>query len=189
MRSSRLALAERVSESAKPEPSKKSASADSQTGGATVTDQILFVDDDKHTLDGYQRLLHGEFRVSTAPGGEQGLASIRLLGPFALVISDMRMPGLNGAEFLARVRKLSPCTVRMLLTGYRDIDLAIQAVNEGQIFRYLTKPCGRDELVAAIRLGLTQYRTNVEDDTLKREAREKKLTVPSSTGPKPFLVR
>jgi len=120
-------------------------------------------------------MLHSEFKVETAPSGREGLATIHLLGPFAIVISDMRMPGLNGAEFLARVRELAPQTVRMLLTGYKDLDRAIQAVNEGQIFRYLTKPCGKEEMVSAISLGLIQYRANVEAAELLKEAREREM--------------
>ena len=116
-----------------------------------------------------------EFAIETAPGGKEGLALIHLFGPFAIVISDMRMPGLDGAEFLARVRALSPQTVRMLLTGHKDLSRAITAVNEGQIFRYLTKPCSKEEMVSAIRLGLAQYRDNAEAAELIKEAREHRL--------------
>jgi DNA-binding NtrC family response regulator len=126
-----------------------------------VTEQILFVDDDQSILDGVERLLHGEYSISKAQGAEQGLATIQLFGPFAIVVSDMRMPGINGARFLARVHQVAPNTVTMLLTGYRDLDTAIVALNEGHIFRYLRKPCKKEELVKAIHLGLTQYRTNI----------------------------
>jgi len=134
-----------------------------------VDDRILFVDDDKNVLESYKRLLHKEFEIETVEGGEQALAEFHLFGPYAIVISDMRMPGMNGAEFLSRVRQLAPATVRMLLTGYRDIDMAIEAVNEGRIFRYLTKPCNKSNLIKAIKLGLAQYRTNIEDkETIKQ---------------------
>ena len=103
----------------------------SQSEVNTATEPILFVDDDKNVLEGYKRLFLGEFRVSLASGGEKALAAIHLLGPFAMVISDMRMPGMNGAEFLCKVRELAPETVRMLLTGYKDVDRAIAAVNHG----------------------------------------------------------
>jgi DNA-binding NtrC family response regulator len=137
-----------------------------------LTHQILFVDDDRGVLDGLERVLHGEFEVETALSGTEGLATIHLFGPFAVVISDMRMPGLDGAEFLARVRELSPLTVRMLLTGHKDLKHAVAAVNDGQIFHYLTKPCSKEEMVSAIRLGLAQYRENVEAAELIKEARE-----------------
>jgi len=123
-----------------------------------MADRILFVDDEPSVLDGYKRTLHREFEVDTAVGGEQGLALIRDQGPYAVVISDMRMPGMNGAQLLAQVRQRAPETVRMLLTGYTDLDAAMLAVNEGNIFRFLTKPCDKDILISAISAGLAQYR-------------------------------
>jgi CheY-like chemotaxis protein len=101
--------------------------------GNTVSDKILFVDDEPDVLNGYKRILHREFQVDTAVGGEKALAAIQEHGPYAVVISDMRMPEMNGAQFLARVRGTAPDTVRMLLTGYTDLDAAMQAVNEGNI--------------------------------------------------------
>jgi DNA-binding NtrC family response regulator len=126
-----------------------------------VEEKILVVDDEKSVLDSIERLLHGEFSISKAQDADQGLELIQQCGPYAIVISDMRMPGINGARFLARVRKLAPATVTMLLTGYRDYDTAIVAVNEGHIFQYLKKPCKKENLVKAINLGLTQYRANL----------------------------
>jgi len=132
-------------------------------------DKILFVDDEPSVLSGYQRLLHREFDVSIASGGEQGLASIRTDGPFAVVISDMRMPGMNGAQFLSQVRDQAPDTVRMLLTGYADLNSAMDAVNQGNIFRFLTKPCEKEILAKAIDTGLEQYRlVRMEKDLLEK---------------------
>lgn len=85
-----------------------------------MDNKILFVDDDVLILEGYRRMLHQEFSVSTAIGGQQALALLRASGPFAVVISDMRMPGMNGAEFLANVREKAPDTVRMLLSPLQD---------------------------------------------------------------------
>ena len=97
-----------------------------------MAEKILFVDDEALALAGYERALHRDFFLSTASGGTQGLATIETNGPFAVVISDMRMPGMDGAEFLAQVRQKAPDTVRMLLTGHADLNAAISAVNEGQ---------------------------------------------------------
>jgi len=144
-----------------------------------VEDRILFVDDEREVLDGYRRLLHGEFEIETAQGGGQALAALHLYGPYAVVISDMRMPGMNGAEFLAQVRQVAPDTVRMLLTGYNDMNLAIDAVNEGRIFRYLTKPCDKRDLVQAISLGFAQYHSNVIANESIRQAKEFKLQADS----------
>ena len=118
--------------------------------------KILFVDDESAVLAGYERALHRDFEVDTAVGGEQGLQAILENGPYAVVISDMRMPGMNGAQFLAKARKSAPDTVRMLLTGYTDLGAAMEAVNEGNIFRFLTKPCGKEILVPAINSGVEQ---------------------------------
>jgi DNA-binding NarL/FixJ family response regulator len=138
--------------------------------GETVNRKILFVDDELSILEGYRRILHHEFDVATALGTEDGFAALRAEGPFAVVISDMRMPGMNGAEFLARVRQKSPATVRMLLTGYSDMDAAIAAVNQSQIFRYLTKPCGKEVLVEAIQSGLEVYQSAIAERELVKKA-------------------
>jgi FixJ family two-component response regulator len=132
--------------------------------------KILFVDDESDVLDAYQRLLRHLFQVSGALGGEQGLTLMQSAGPFAVVISDMRMPGMNGAQFLAQVRERAPNTVRMLLTGHADLEMAIEAVNEGKIFQFLTKPCEREILVKAIQGGLETYRTAAAEKELVRKA-------------------
>jgi ActR/RegA family two-component response regulator len=134
-----------------------------------MADKILFVDDETSVLDGYRRILFRDYEVYTAEGGAEGLAAIREHGPFSVVISDMRMPEMSGAQFLAEVRRQSPDSVRMLLTGYASLDAAMEAVNQGNIFRFLTKPCTKEVLVAAINAGLAQYRlTTVERELLER---------------------
>lgn len=136
-----------------------------------MADRVLFVDDEQSILDGYQRLLRKEFDVSIALGGELGLAAIRGNGPFAVVVSDMRMPGMNGANFLAKVIESSPDSVRMLLTGYADLNEAIDAVNKGRIFRYLNKPCEKETLEEAIKSGLAQYHTVATEKELLKKAK------------------
>jgi ActR/RegA family two-component response regulator len=118
--------------------------------------KILLVDDEPAVLAGYERTLYREFEVDTATGGERGLQAMLRSGPYAVIVSDMRMPGMSGAQFLAKARKSAPDTVRMLLTGYTDLGAAMEAVNEGNIFRFLTKPCAKDVLVAAINSGVEQ---------------------------------
>jgi FixJ family two-component response regulator len=142
-------------------------------------DKILFVDDEAPILDGYRRLLRQEFLVSTALSGEEGLAAIQANGPYPVVISDMRMPGMNGAEFLAQVRRRAPDSVRMLLTGHADLDTAIDAVNRGNIFRFLTKPCEKPTLMEAIRSGLEVYRAASADKEMVKKA---KLIAESKSG-------
>lgn len=133
-----------------------------------MSDRILFVDDEPAVLDGYKRILHREFEVNTAIGGAQGLNLIEKDGPYAIVVSDMRMPEMSGSQFLARVRQITPDTVRMLLTGHADLSVAIDAVNEGNIFRFLTKPCDKEVLSKAITAGLIQHRlVTAEKDLLE----------------------
>jgi CheY-like chemotaxis protein len=133
--------------------------------------KILLVDDEPAVLAGYERTLSREFEVDTAVGGELGLKAIHSSGPYAVIISDMRMPGMSGSQFLAKVRQSAPDTVRMLLTGYTDLGAAMEAVNEGNIFRFLTKPCVKEVLVAAINSGAEQY----ELIRLEKELLEKTL--------------
>jgi FixJ family two-component response regulator len=135
-----------------------------------MADKILFVDDEPSILDGYRRMLHKDFKLDTAVGGEDGLKLIKETGPYAVVVSDMRMPGMSGAEFLAQVRKMAPETVRMLLTGFASIDAAIEAVNEGNIFRFLTKPCEKEVLVHAINLGLELHHSMSAENLLIKKA-------------------
>ena len=137
-----------------------------------MSEKILFVDDEPAVLEGYKRLLHKEFSIDTAVGAVEGLTAVAQRGPFAVVISDLRMPGMDGVQFLAKVRTSSPDTVRMALTGYADIDSAINAVNEGSIFRFLTKPCPKETLAKAVTAGLMQYRLI----TAEKELLEKTLS-------------
>ena len=111
------------------------------------------------------------FRSYTALDGEAGLRVLAEQGPISLVISDYRMPGLNGVDFLAKVREQSPDTVRILLTGYADTETAVAAVNEGNIFRLLTKPCPPKVLAKALADGLRIH----ELQTAERELLEKTL--------------
>jgi response regulator RpfG family c-di-GMP phosphodiesterase len=129
-----------------------------QNAGGRVSERVLFVDDELQVLDAVQRSLRKQVDLKTASGGLEGLRILREEGPFALVVSDMRMPVMNGAQFLAKVRELEPDTVRMILSGQADLDATIAAVNEGHIYRFLCKPCPPDQLLAAVQDGLGQHR-------------------------------
>jgi response regulator RpfG family c-di-GMP phosphodiesterase len=120
--------------------------------------RVLFVDDEPNVLASARRQFRKDFEVHTAGSGSEGLATLAAAGPFAVVVSDMRMPGMNGAEFLAEARRLAPDTVRMILSGQSDLDAAIAAVNDGRILRFLIKPCTGDALRAAVEAGVAQHR-------------------------------
>ena len=130
-----------------------------------LSEKILLVDDEPAVLDGLRRLQHG-MKIETAVGGERGLEMLQSNGPFAVVVSDMCMPLMNGVQFLAKVKALAPSTVRMMLTGYADLDTAIAAVNEGSIFRFLTKPCRKETFEKAINDALAQYRSATAERNL-----------------------
>ncbi len=118
--------------------------------------RILCVDDETNVLEALERNLYDQFEVATADSGRAALVVLEKSEPFAVIVSDMRMPGMSGAELLAQVRQRSPDTVRILLTGHSDMDDAVAAVNRGGIFRFLCKPCPTDELIGAIEAGVQQ---------------------------------
>lgn len=118
---------------------------------------ILCVDDEPNVLEGLTLNLGRRYDVQTAGGGAAALELLRQDPSKAVIVSDMRMPGMDGATFLAQARAVAPDAVRILLTGQTDIDSAIQAVNEGQIFRFLTKPCAPPALQAAIASAIEQH--------------------------------
>jgi CheY-like chemotaxis protein len=120
--------------------------------------QLLCVDDEPKVLEGLGMHLRRGHEVFTATSGREGLELLRDKPSVAVVIADMRMPNMDGATFLARARQLSPHAVRILLTGQTELDAAIQAINEGQIFRFLTKPCSPPTLLRAVEAALEQHR-------------------------------
>jgi response regulator RpfG family c-di-GMP phosphodiesterase len=131
-----------------------------------MTTKILIVDDDANILQSYKRRLRRQFNIEIALGGELGLEIIRAKGPFAVIVSDLRMPGMDGIKFLAQVRKCTPESVRILLTGQADLSDAIAVVNEGHIFRFLTKPCPPEIFAKALKDGIEQYRLLITEKEL-----------------------
>ena len=131
--------------------------------------EILFVDDDPDVLAGYQRSLRKDFKIDTALGGATALAQISSRAPYSVVVADMRMPGMNGIEFLMELERTAPDTIRIMLTGNADQKTARDAVNQGHIFRFLTKPCPQEELAFSLRAALKQYQlVTAERDVLER---------------------
>src|ERR687883_1975197 len=122
-----------------------------------MAEKILCVDDEVNVLSAYQRSLRKDFDIHVANGGREGLETIKKNGPFAVIVSDMRMPEMDGVQFLARAKELAPESIRIMLTGNSDQQTAMEAVNEGHIFRFLTKPCPPEMLAKALTAGLEQY--------------------------------
>jgi len=104
-------------------------------------ERILLVDDDQNLLDSFRRLLKDDFELFTAESGQDAMGVLATCGPFTVIVSDLKMPGMDGIELLSRVSRSSPDTVRILLTGHADMQAAIDASNLGYVYRFLTKPC------------------------------------------------
>jgi response regulator RpfG family c-di-GMP phosphodiesterase len=137
-----------------------------------VQPRILCVDDEPSVLQGFGLTLRRHFRLTTATSGDEALSKLSHDEPFAVVMSDMRMPGMNGATLLARVREVAPSSVRILLTGHTDFNSAVEAVNEGQIFRFLSKPCPPDVLIKTLWAGVDQHRLlTIEKELLEQTLR------------------
>jgi DNA-binding NtrC family response regulator len=122
--------------------------------------KILFVDDDANLLKASQRRLRKFFDVDIAQDGEEGLRAIYSRGPYAVIISDLMMPGMDGFKFLNRARQSAPESVFIMLTGHANLEVSIKALNEGHVFRFLTKPCKMHVLEKAIQAGMEQYDKN-----------------------------
>ena len=139
--------------------------------------RLLFVDDEESITKALNRIFRKEgYEIYTALSGQEGLALLKEAGkPFSLIISDQRMPGMTGAQFLEKAKKIFPDAMRILLTGYSDMDAVVDAVNKGEIHRYLTKPWNDDELLIQIRHALEEYELRVENRRLLALTRRKNI--------------
>lgn len=134
-----------------------------------MTKRILLVDDEDRVLHSFTRNLELEYEVYTASGADRALEVIDEDGPFAVIITDMRMPDVDGLEFIKRARDVAPHSVYMMLTGNQDLETATAAINEGQIFRFMNKPIAMSPLRATLDAGLRQYELiNLERELLQR---------------------
>ena len=122
-----------------------------------MSNNILFVDDESNVLDAYRRNLRKQFNITTAISGAEGLNAIQTQGPFAVIVSDMRMPEMDGIAFLMKAKDLAPDTIRMMLTGNADQQTAIDAVNKGDVFRFLNKPCTPEDMANSLNDAIKQY--------------------------------
>jgi response regulator RpfG family c-di-GMP phosphodiesterase len=134
----------------------------------SMTENILFVDDDIRIVKAFERALHNQYAIEIAASPKEALDAV-LDRPFAVVVSDLNMPGMNGIEFLRQVNSLAPHTIGILLTGWADLEAAIEAVNEGHIFRFLRKPCPHELLTATLDAALRQHRLICAEKDILRE--------------------
>jgi response regulator RpfG family c-di-GMP phosphodiesterase len=125
--------------------------------------RVLIVDDSATFLEGVRAMLAPRFEVTMASSGAEALAKCERHGPFAVVVSDYAMPGMNGIELLAEHATQWPDTARILLTGCADLGLALEALERGSIFRFLTKPPQPLRLIQAVTAGVERYRSSEEE--------------------------
>lgn len=124
-----------------------------------MSNTIMIVDDEHNILRALERIFNRDgLKVVTATSGEEGLNICRGNGDIAVVISDHRMPGMDGVEFLQRFMDLSPNTIRFMLTGYADTGAVMNAINKGEVYRFITKPWDDENLKALVRGALEKYR-------------------------------
>ena len=120
--------------------------------------KILIVDDEAANLRALERLFRTEYDVTTAGSGADALSLLKH-HDMALLIADQRMPEMSGLELMQQTARLRPHMVRMLLTGYTDVDSLIQAINTGQVYKYITKPWNNDDLLQTVARALEHYET------------------------------
>jgi response regulator RpfG family c-di-GMP phosphodiesterase len=136
-----------------------------------MNNKVLLVDDDLSILQAYSRILRSNFKISTASNGTDGLQILKEEGPFAVVVTDYRMPKMDGIQFLTQMKELAPDTIRIMLSGQADLEVSIQAVNEGNIYRFINKPCPTEQLIKVLSTAVEQYRLVMSE----RELLEKTL--------------
>lgn len=120
--------------------------------------RVLLVDDEAFVLASLQRSLRGKFDIITASSGADGLLKVKIGPAFAVIVSDFQMPEMNGIEFLVACRAIAPDAVKIMLTGQADMRVAIEAVNQGNIYQFLTKPCPPDHLEGVLNSALEHFR-------------------------------
>ena len=156
---------------------------ESRSSGDTHRHKVLCVDDEPQVLEGLSLQLGRRYEVFTALSGAQGLEVLNTQKSIAAIISDMRMPRMDGAAFLARARTIAPMAARILLTGQTDLQSAIAAVNEAQVLKFLSKPCLPPDLHAAVESGIEHYRNASAAATgLRRELRAQMANEDPVTG-------
>ena len=118
-----------------------------------IENKILFVDDEEYLLSSIERQLRNQFNIQTCSSAAEALDCIKK-NNYSVIVADYHMPGMNGVEFLAKTKVIAPRTVRILFTGKADLNVAISAVNEGHVFKFLSKPYSTEKLISVLRQAL-----------------------------------
>ena len=150
---------------------------------------VLFVDDEPEVTEGLKRNLHKEpYRILCSNYTEEALQILEREN-VDLVVSDEEMPGMKGTEFLALVREMYPDTIRMMLTGHATLDSAIKAINEGRVYRLLTKPCSDMDLAVTIREALRQKELVKESYQLLKKSKKQSSIIERMKKDRPELYK
>jgi CheY-like chemotaxis protein len=133
--------------------------------------RILIVDDEEAILETMKYTFEDEYEVHTSNGGERALRIFEEDGPFAAVVTDQRMPGMTGVEFLARVYERYPNTMRIILTGFADMDAVVKAINDGHAYAYIAKPWEPAHLRQVVRRAVEHHQLEIEHTRLLSDLR------------------
>lgn len=142
-----------------------------------MSEKILLVDDELKILQSMRRQLRKRFEIVIAENGAEALTVLKSKGPFAVIVSDMRMPGMDGVQLLSRVKESHPNVVRMMLTGDADQTTASEAVNAGRIFRFLNKPCSITSLETSLALAVRHHKLLTAEKELLNKTVKGSITV------------
>ena len=143
---------------------------------------VLIVDDERNVLKSLKRLfMDTEYTILTAESASEGLEIFKNQD-IHLVISDYRMPGMNGVEFLTRVKDEYPETIRMILSGYADVSVIVDAINDGHVYKFLAKPWNDQELLSAVRRSFEHHNLQLENNQLLFELRKANDELRTLTG-------
>ena len=134
---------------------------------------ILYVDDDLENLRTFRRLFRQDYQVLLAESGAAGLALLRTHAPVPIIITDQRMPEMTGIEFLEETIALAPDAIRMIMTGFTDVQALIDAINTGRVYRYITKPWDDRELAVTLKRALESYELKAKNAQLLRDLQQK----------------
>lgn len=137
---------------------------------------ILYVDDEESNLKGFRSIYFTEYKIHTATSGQQAL-DILANNEIHIIITDQKMPGMTGVQFLSSTLEKYPDPIRIILTGYSDIEVLMQAINECGIFRYLTKPWNEAEMNMTLRQAIDTYCLRKENTELIRMLKEANVTL------------
>lgn len=136
-----------------------------------MSEKILFVDDEQNVLDAYQRNLRSNFEVVTITSGMEAIKLLQDAGPFPVIVSDYRMPEMDGIQFLLNAKRLAPDSIRILLTGAADVETVMEAARNCDLFRYLVKPCPNELLLETLTAAVEKHQKEFHhsrDNLIKR---------------------